>query len=148
MDFQSSLVIITWIGVFIALVIILIIVFYKPARKFQVVADFQKASQDEPGPHISFSVKNIGKINDQIFTAFMKCLSDSENPMFDLRDKVKKHRLPIALKIGEEVDFVVPWDILKRKLESKSINPRQFKIIIENSVGMEFVSKTIDLPHM
>lgn len=140
MDFQNGIFIAIAIICIVLLVAFLVSVFYKPKKRLQVQADFKADNEHIVEVH----VLNIGKRRVKMVAPYVKFSHGRKSRKYQIDPRWIKCKFPRVLNLGEEFTCEIDLEHFHSILEKKSMNSPHVKIIIENMVGMKYISHTLD----
>lgn len=143
MDFESSFVIVGGIVSFMALVLILVLIFYKPGKKLEVTCS-RKDQAEEKIKVVTVQVKNTGKKRIKIVAPFVSFYNIKHAEVFQIDPKKVKCKFPRILKVGDEVSCEVEIGHYRETIEKKDFDPTRVKIFVKDTVGMKFNSNSVD----
>ncbi|MCB0804521.1 MAG: hypothetical protein KDC05_01910 [Bacteroidales bacterium] len=139
-SFQLVLIIIG----FIALVTVLVVIFYKPAKELQVHCEFTPNQQKPDGHRLQLSVENTGKAKLKMMAPFIRFIHGPSSQIYQLKPEQAHCAFPKLLKVGDVVSCDFDLDDFRDKLKKNGFHPTHVKIEIKDTVGMKFSSHSID----
>lgn len=143
MDNISSLTIALSILGFIALIAILVSLFYKPGKKLDVETAL-KPEDDGSTPHnMDVLVTNTGKKRVKMQSPFVKFTHGTGTVIYKVNPHKVHCRFPRILKVGENISCTVDLSTYHESLEQSSFHPTHVKIVIKDTMGMKFGSHSI-----
>jgi hypothetical protein len=143
MDGTSEILIFLSIIGFILLLVILVSLFYKPARRLSVKATLSKNEENKPSVHVS--VENIGKKRVRIMPPYIKFYAGIHSQIYQVAPKIIHHDFPRLLKRREIDECEIELSSYLEKLKKADFHATRFKILIKNSTGLEYFSPAIEL---
>ncbi|MCF8378383.1 MAG: hypothetical protein K9H49_02330 [Bacteroidales bacterium] len=144
MDDLSSVTIVLSIVGFIALVTILVLILYKPAKNLEVVSKFTAESEKDNRHQVFITVKNTGKKRLKMYAPYLKFSNGPHAQIYQVNPHKVHCRFPRIIKIGEEVSCNIDLTDYHHSLEKDNFHPSHFKVIIKDTVGMSFSSHSLD----
>ena len=144
MDFNSSLVIVLTIVSVIALVTILVTLFYKPGKRLKVDAKYIAKGGEDPPASLEFHIVNIGRKRVKMATPFVMFYSMQHSILYEVRKEYTSCRFPKILEVGDEMRCNFDLAHFHDVLEKQSFKPHHVKIVIRDTVGMRFNSNPLD----
>ncbi|MEZ5082172.1 MAG: hypothetical protein R2750_01770 [Bacteroidales bacterium] len=143
MDNLSSLTIALSIVGFIALIAILVSLFYKPGKKLDVITTLQP-EEDGSTPHnMNVEVTNTGKNRVKMQSPFVKFSHGTGSMIYKVNPHKIHCRFPRILNVGEKVNCTVDLTQYHESLDNSSFHPTHVKIVIKDTMGMKFDSHSI-----
>jgi hypothetical protein len=140
MDIQNGFYLAIGIAVVVLLVALLVSVFYKPGKRLHVDAKFSTVNKNVVEVH----VKNVGKRKVKTVAPYVKFTHGRKTRKYQVNPVKLKCNFPHTMGVGEEVKCEIDLEQYHSVLKKKSMNPTHVKIIIENMVGMNFNSHTLN----
>lgn len=140
MDFQNGIFIAIAIVCIVLLVTFLVTVFYKPKKRLQVKVGFDHGSQHV----LKVDVLNIGKRKLKMVAPYIKFTHGRKSRKYQVDPRKIKCKFPRALKVGEEFSCFIDLEHFHSVLEKRNMKSTHVKVIIENMVGMKYISHTVD----
>ena len=140
MDFNSSLVIVLTIVSAIALVTILVALFYKPGKRLKVDAKFFSRDNEDPPASLEFHIVNIGSKRVKMATPFVMFYTLKHSVLYEIKNKYTSCRFPKILEVGDEMRCTFDLEHFHDVLEKQDFNPHHVKIVIRDTIGMRYYS--------
>ena len=129
---------------FIALVTILILIFYKPPKNLKVLCEFI-ARHENPDSHLlKVTVENVGKKKLKMLSPFVRFIHGPTSQIYQLKPEEVHCKFPRVVKVGESLSCEFDLDDFRDKLKKNSFHPSHVKIEIKDTVGMKFSSGSIN----
>ncbi len=129
---------------FIALVTILILIFYKPPKNLKVKCEFIPDSLKSGGHKLKLDVQNTGKARVKMMAPFVRFIHGPTSQIYQLHSAKVHCKFPRIVKVGESVTCEFDLDDFREKLTRNDFHPTHVKIEIKDTVGMKFSSGSID----
>jgi len=142
-DVTSFQIVLVILG-FIALVTILVLIFYKPAKNMSVHCEFIPDTQKTEGHKLKLNIDNIGKSKVKMMAPFVRFIHGPTSQIYQLSSEKVHCKFPRIVKIGETVSCEFDLDDFRDKLLKHDFHPTHVKIEIKDTVGMKFSSHSID----
>ena len=127
----------------VLLVVALIALFYKPGKRLKVIADY-KPNYDGKDSVLKVSVKNIGKKHLKLTAPYVKFSHHSHSKLYQIKSSKAKCKFPRLMKVGDEIGCEVELLDYKEKLNDNEWHPTHVKVLVKDTVGLEFGSKNLD----
>ncbi len=144
MDFNSSLVIVLTIVSSIALVTILVTLFYKPGKRLKVDAKFFSRNNEDPPASMEFHIVNVGTKRVKMATPFVMFYTMKHSVLYEIKNRYTSCRFPKILEVGDEMRCTFDLEHFHEVLEKQDFNPHHVKIVIRDTIGMRFNSNPLD----
>ena len=142
MDFNSSFVIVGSIVVFIILVTVLVILFYKPGKKLEVYCEY-KSQQWDSQEFVKINVKNTGKKQVKMMSPFVDFYNLQSSQIYQIDPKKVHCKFPRLLQPGDEVSCEVEIGHYRESLKKSEFHPHKVKIFVKDTVGLKFNSNSM-----
>lgn len=144
MDFDSSLsIVLTIVGV-IALVTILVALFYKPGKQLKVDAKFVTKASGEPPTSLEFHIVNIGRKRVKMAIPFVMFYSMQHSILYEIKREYTSCKFPKILEVGDEMRCLFELAHYHDVLEKQHFKSHHLRIVIRDTVGMRFKSNPLD----
>lgn len=144
MDFDSSLsIVLTIVGV-IALVTILVTLFYKPGKQLKVDAKFVSKSDEGPPVSLEFHIVNVGRKRVKMATPFVMFYSMQHSILYEVKREYTSCKFPKILEVGDEMRCLFDLAHYHEVLEKQHFKSHHLRIVIRDTVGMRFKSNPLD----
>ena len=144
MDDLSSVTIVLSIVGFIAIITVLVIILYKPPKKLDVESKFASKENSEKPHLVDVNIKNTGKKRLKMNSPYVKFINGPSVQIYQINPQKIHCRFPRIIKVGEEISCTVDLTEYHKSLEKDSFHPTHFKIVIKDTVGMNFSSHSLD----
>ncbi len=143
MDNISGLVIGASLIGLVLLVVVLIAIFYKPAKRLEVTCNF-KPDSDKTDSVIKVAVKNIGKKRLKLVAPYVKFSHYTHFKLYQITSAKAHCKFPRIMKIGDEIGCEVDLTPYKDLLAKNEWHPTHVRVIVKDTVGLEFQSENLD----
>ena len=145
-DFNNSLTFVILIVGAIAIVTVLVIIFYKPGKKLKVDAAYlvESGSSDK---FIEFHIVNVGKKRVKLGIPFVRFYSGRQSLLFEIKKSYTSCKFPKILEVGQEMRCKFEVAHFYEVLDNKNFHPHHVKIVIRETIGMRFRSNTLEYKH-
>jgi hypothetical protein len=127
----------------VLLVVILIAIFYKPPKRLKVKCDFKAEDKTDKHSVINVSVENIGKRQVKMVSPYVRFSHTSHSKLFQMKPKNVECRFPRIINVGEKLSCEVDLHEYKDSLDEHDFHPTHMKVIIKDTVGLNFDSHTL-----
>jgi len=144
MDFDTSLVIVLSIAGAIALITVLVALFYKPGKNLKVDASFISTKNEGPPEGIEFHIANVGSKRVKMATPFVMFYNAQHSILYEIKRDYTSCRFPKILEVGNEMRCKFDCGHFHSVLETLSFKPQHIKIVIRDTMGMRFKSNPLD----
>jgi hypothetical protein len=144
MDSQSGFLIFASIVGFVLLIIVLVALLYKPAKKAAVRCNYLAPNEDNNHRLIQIHVKNTGKKPLKIVSPYISFFSLRTSENFQLKPESIKIMFPRILNVNEEMKCEAEIGHYEEYLSKTAARPSQIKVIIKDTEGLEFNSNAVD----
>jgi len=128
---------------FVLLVVALIALFYKPAKKLKVNGKYRPNSFGKESV-IKVDVKNVGKKQLKLTAPYVKFTHINHSKLYQITSAKAHCKFPRIMKIGDEIGCDVDLTHYKELLEKNDWHPTHVRVIVKDTVGLEFQSKALD----
>ena len=144
MDSISASIIVAIVLGMIALVFILVIIFYKPPRQLKVHSDF-KSGNNSNSSILEVEIQNTGKAREKITAPYLKYSVGFHTKKFQVGKEFVNCKYPRILKPGEKMVCEIDTSYYQKLLEEDDFNPTHLNVIVDDMVGMEFKSEALEI---
>ncbi len=129
---------------FVVLVVILVTLFYKPAKRLHVDCKFSDTKDQSKTSILDVTIENIGKRRIKLVAPYVKFSHAQHSLLFQVKHDLTRTRFPKMLKIGEKMTVDVDLSHYKHLLESNSFHPTHVKVIVKDMAGLDFASHNLE----
>lgn len=143
MDIASGYLIVLSILGFILLLVIILSLFYKPARRVDVSATLSNKGNENMS--VLVKVENVGKKRVRIMPPYIKFYSGIHSQVYQVAPKVIHHDYPRLLKRTATDECEIELNTYLEKLKKADFHATKFKVLVKNSTGLEYFSLAIEL---
>jgi hypothetical protein len=144
MDSQSGFLIFASVIGFVILVIVLVAILYKPAKKSAIRCEYIVSNEDKNGRFIQIHVKNTGKKPLKIVSPYVVFFSLRSSQNFQLKPENIKIMFPRILNVNEELKCEAEIGHYDEFLSKTAARPSQIRVIVKDTEGLEFNSNSVD----
>ena len=144
MNFDSSLVIVLMIVGVIALVTILVALFYKPGKRLNVDARYVSDGKKDPQASLEFHIVNVGRKRVKMATPFVMFYNVQHSILYEIKREYTSCRFPKILEVGDEMRCMFDLAHFHDVLEKQHFKPHHTRIVIRDTIGMRFKSNPLD----
>lgn len=144
MDIESGYFIALVLIGLILLVVALVAIFYKPGKRLYVNCNFKSDKDNINKSIIEVFVENVGKKRVKMVFPYVKFSSSTSSKLFQLNSKKVNYRFPKIIKKGEKLNFEVDISQYNNILKNQSFNTTHIKVVVEDTVGLQFKSHNLD----
>jgi len=127
----------------VLLVVILIALFYKPGKRLKVIADY-KPNYDGKDSVLKVSVKNVGKKHLKLTAPYVKFSHHNHSKLYQIKSDKAQCTFPRVMRVGDEIGCEVELLHYKDEIDENEWHPTHVKVLVKDTVGLEFASKTLD----
>jgi len=140
---SASTIVIVLVAVLIT-VFILVVILYKPPRHLNIHSSF-KPDENNGNSIIEVSIQNSGKAREKLTPPYLKFSTGLHTKKYQVANEFVNCRFPRILKRGEEMVCEINISHYRELLEKEHFNPVHLNILVDDMVGLEFKSETLDL---
>lgn len=144
MNFDSSLVIVIGIVGAMALIAILVAVFYKPPKRLKVSANYFDLDNDDQPTSLEFHILNIGRKRVKMASPFVRFYSTQHTILYEVKGGYTSCKFPKILEVGQEMHCRFDLGHFHDVVEKLNFEPHHVRIVIRDTVGMHFNSNPLD----
>ena len=144
MDFDSSLIIVLVIGGVMALITILVAVFYKPGKRLKVDAQYVPCDSGKPQDCLEFHIVNVGTKRVKMTLPSVLFYTGQHAIKYQIKRKYTSCKFPKILEVGDEMTCKFDLAHFHDVLENQNFHPHHVKIIVRDTMGMRFKSNPLD----
>jgi len=134
----------TLIG-FVLLVVGLVAIFYKPAKRLKVDCTFKPGSVNTMNSTLVINLENVGKRQLKLQAPFIRFSHATHSKIYSVKPEYIRCRFPHILEIGEKLNCELELSHFTSQLQKHEFNPTHVKIQINESAGLDFESHSLDL---
>lgn len=134
----------TLIG-FVLLVVALVAIFYKPAKRLKVECNFKSGSENTLASSLTIDLENVGKRQLKLQAPFIRFSHATHSKIYSIKPEYLHCRFPHMLKIGEKLNCELELSHFTSQLQKHEFKPTHVKIMINESAGLDFESHSLDL---
>ncbi len=129
---------------FVILVVILVTLFYKPAKRLHVDCKFSDDTDQSKTSRLDVIIENIGKKRVKLVSPYVRFSHSQHSMLFQVKPNYTHCKFPHILKIGEKITCDVDLNHYKHLLEGNSFHPTHVKVIIKDMAGLDFASHNLE----
>jgi hypothetical protein len=144
MNFDSSLTYVLLIVGVIALVTILVALFYKPGKRLKVDARYITKNNEDPPGSIEFHIVSIGTKRVKMATPFVMFYNPQHSILYEVRREYTSCKFPKILEPGNEMRCMFDLAHFHDVLGKQHFKPQHVRIVIRDTVGLRFNSNPLD----
>jgi hypothetical protein len=141
-DFSGIAIGLSMIG-FVLLVVLLVAILYRPAKRLQVSCNFKADSDEKQDAVLIVGLENIGKRKLKLLIPFVRFSHATHAKLYKANPGYISIKFPYTLKVGEKLNFELDLGHFKTILEKHAFSPTHVKIIINDSAGLDFESHSL-----
>jgi hypothetical protein len=130
---------------FVLLVVALVAIFYKPAKRLKVDCNFKQGSDNSLKSSLLIDIENIGKRSMKLMPPFVKFTQTTHSKLFAVKPEYVRCKFPLWLKVGEKLNCEVDLNHFTIPLEKIEFIPTHLKIIVNDSAGLDFESRSLEI---
>lgn len=130
---------------FVLLIVVLIAILYRPARRMKVDCSFREGSGNNLNSILMIHLENNGKRNLKIMAPFIRFSHATHSKLFTVKPELLGSRFPRMLNVGEKFSCELSLNHYKPLLQSHSFTATHVKILFNDSAGLDFESQSLDL---
>jgi hypothetical protein len=128
---------------FVLLVVVLVSIFYRPAKRLNVACNFQSGSDEKQDAMLTIEFENIGKRNLKLLAPYVRFSHATHSKLYQVKPETITCKFPRSVKIGEKLNCQLDLGHFKTILEKQSFSPTHVKLIINDSAGLDFESHSL-----
>jgi hypothetical protein len=144
MDFDTSVVIVLSIAGAIALITVLVALFYKPGKNLKVDASYISTKKEAPPESIEFHIVNVGTKRVKMAIPFVVFYNAQHSILYEIKREYTSCYFPKILEVGKEMRCKFDCGHFHDVLQTLSFKPHHVKIVIRDTMGMRFNSNSLD----
>jgi hypothetical protein len=134
----------TLIG-FVLLVVGLVAIFYKPAKRLKVDCNFKPGTDNKMNSTLVIDLENVGKRQLKLQAPYIRFSHATHSKIYSVKPEFVHCRFPHILKIGEKLNFELDLSHFTSQLQKHEFTPTHVKIQINESAGLDFESHSLDI---
>jgi len=134
----------TLIG-FVLLVVALVAIFYRPAKRLKVDCAFKDGNDNSLNSILRIDIENVGKRTMKLMPLYIRFSHTNHSKLFAVKPKLLHIRFPRMIKIGEKLTCELDLKHYDQLLKTHSLIPTHLKVIVNDSAGLDFESHSLDL---
>jgi hypothetical protein len=128
---------------FVLLVVLLVAILYRPAKRLHVSSNFKADSDEKQDAVLIVELENIGKRKLKLLIPFVRFSYATHAKLYKANPGYISIKFPYTLKVGEKLNFELDLGHFKTVLEKHAFSPTHVKIIINDSAGLDFESHSL-----
>lgn len=128
---------------FVLLVVLLVTIFYRPAKRLQVTCNFKSDSDEKNDSVLVVNLENIGKRKLKILAPYVRFSHTTHSKLYQVKPETINCKFPRMLKIGEKLSCELDLGHFKTILEKHAFSPTHMKLIVNDSAGLDFESQSL-----
>jgi hypothetical protein len=140
MDNQSWIVMILSVAGTILLIVALVSLFYKPAKRLSVICTYKDVPEGETGQELKIVIENDGKRNIDILSPYIRFSTAAHSKIFQIKSEKVHCKFPKIIKIGETMSCEIDLYQYKESMLEHTFHPSHLSVIIKDTAGLEFTS--------
>ena len=103
-------------------------------------------SGKEPGNQVlEVEIQNVGKTREKIIPPYLKFSAGFHTKKFQVGKDYVNCKYPRILKPGESMTCEIDFSHYKKLLDKEDFKATHLNVIVDDMVGMEFKSETIEV---
>jgi hypothetical protein len=127
----------------VLLVVLLIAIFYKPPKRLKVNCQFKEDNSKAKDSVVTVSVENIGKRQVKMVSPYVRFSHSTQSKLFQMKADKVQCAFPRIIDVGEKMSCEVDLSQYKESLDQHDFHPTQMKVIIKDTVGLNFNSSAL-----
>jgi hypothetical protein len=127
----------------VLLVVFLVAIFYRPAKRLNVTCNFKSGSDEKQDAMLLVNLENVGKRKLKLQAPFIRFSHTTHSKRYQAKPETLSCNFPRSIKIGEKQSFELNLGHFKTQLEKIAFNPTHVKIIINDFAGLDFESQSL-----
>jgi len=128
---------------FVLLVVLLVTIFYRPAKRLQVTCNFKSDSDEKNDSVLVVNMENIGKRKLKLLAPYVRFSHTTHSKLYQVKPETINCKFPRMLKIGEKLSCELDLGHFKTILEKHAFSPTHMKLIVNDSAGLDFESQSL-----
>jgi hypothetical protein len=127
----------------VLLIVLLVALLYKPAKRMHVTCNFLPDSTEKHDVVMSVKMDNTGKRKLKLYSPYVRFSHATHSKLYQVKPETISCKFPYTLKIGEQLNCELDLGHFKTILEKHAFSPTHVKVIISDSAGLEFESASL-----
>jgi hypothetical protein len=127
----------------VLLVVALVAIFYRPAKRLNVSCNFKSESDEKNDAMLKVEIENVGKRNLKLMSPYVRFSHATHTKLYQVKPETIDCKFPRMLKIGQKLSCEVDLGHFKTILQKQSFSPTHAKVIISDSAGLDFESQSL-----
>jgi hypothetical protein len=127
----------------VLLVVLLVSILYRPAKRLNVLCSFKPGSDEKQHSVLIVILENIGKRKLKLLPPYVRFSHATHSKRFLVKPETITSNFPRSLKIGEKLTCELDLSHFKSLLEKHTFHPTHVKFVINDSAGLDFESHSL-----
>ena len=128
---------------FVLLVVLLVAILYRPAKRLNVNCSFPPESEEKHYSVLLVSAENVGKRRLKLLNPYVRFSHATHTQLYKVKPETIDCTFPRAIKIGEKLTCEIDLAHFKTQLEKHAFHPTHVKVIISDTAGLDFESHSL-----
>ena len=128
---------------FVLLVVLLVSLLYRPAKRLNVTCNFKSDSDEKQDAMLIVNLDNVGKRKLKLLPPFVRFSHATHSKLFKIKPETINCRFPRSVKIGEKLTCEVDLGHYTTQLEKLGFSSTHVKVIFNDSAGLDFESHNL-----
>jgi len=128
---------------FVLLVVKLVTIFYRTAKRLQVTSNFKSDKEEKNDSVLVVNMENIGKRKLKLLAPYVRFSHTTHSKLYQVKPATINCKFPRMLKIGEKLSCELDLGHFKTILEKHAFSPTHMKLIVNDSAGLDFESQSL-----
>lgn len=128
---------------FVLLVVLLVAILYRPAKRLSVKCSFPPESEEKHYSILLVTAENIGKRKLKLLLPFVRFSHATSTQLYKVRPETINCSFPRSIKVGEKLICEIDLAHFKTQLEKHAFHPTHIKVIMSDSAGLDFESQNL-----
>jgi hypothetical protein len=144
MDSQSAFLIFASLIGLVIVVVVLVAIFYKPAKKVNIQCRYLDSEADGSRRTLQVHLKNTGKKPLKIVAPYISFSTLRTSQSFQLKPEKIKIMFPRVMSVNEELKCDAEIGHYDEFLSKSNLKPSHVRVIVKDTEGLEFYSNSVD----
>ncbi len=128
---------------FVLLVVALVAIFYRPAKRMNVSCKFKSVDDEKHDAVLNVEIENVGKRNLKLMSPYVRFSHATHTQIYQVKSESINSKFPRLLKIGEKLNCELDLAHFKTALQKHAFSPTHVKVIFNDSAGLDFESQSL-----
>jgi hypothetical protein len=127
----------------VLLVVLLVSLLYKPAKRLTVNCSFKPGGDEKHHSVLILILENIGKRKLKLLAPYVRFSHATHSKLYIVKPETATCSFPRVIKVGEKLSCEIDLSHFKALLEKHSFSPTHVKVIVSDIAGLDFESHSL-----